>query len=39
MRQTVKKPTLNEHIAKIAALPRVDKKSVFSRSLFALIKC
>ena len=31
--------TPNEHIAKIAALPRVDKKSVFSRSLLALIKC
>jgi len=29
----------NEHIAKIAALPRVDKKSVFLRSLLALIKC
>jgi len=27
------------HIAKITALPRVDKKSVFLRSLFALIKC
>ena len=29
----------NEHIAKIAALPRVHKKSVFLRSLLALIKC
>jgi len=29
----------NEHIAKIAALPRVDKKSVFLRSLLALIMC
>ena len=29
----------NEHIAKIAALPRVDRKSVFLRSLLALIKC
>jgi len=29
----------NEHIAKIAALPPVDKKSVFLRSLLALIKC
>jgi len=29
----------NEHIAKIAALPRVDKKSVFSQPLLALIKC
>ena len=29
----------NEHIAKIAALPRVDKKSVFLRLLLALIKC
>jgi len=31
--------TANEHIAKIAALPRVDKKSVFSLSLLALIMC
>jgi len=31
--------TANEHIAKIAALPRVDRKSVFLRSLLALIKC
>ena len=29
----------NEHIAKIAALPRVIKICVFSRSLLALIKC
>ena len=33
------KTASNEHIAKIAALPRVDKKSVFLRSLLALIKC
>jgi len=32
-------PAANEHIAKIAALPRVDKKSVFSQPLLALIKC
>ena len=29
----------NEHIAKIAALPRVDRKSVFLRSLLALKEC
>ena len=29
----------NEHIAKIAALPRVDRFCVFSPSLLALIKC
>jgi len=32
-------PAHNEHIAKIAALPRVDKKSVFLQSLLALIMC
>jgi len=31
--------TPNEHIAKIAALPRVDRKSVFLPPLLALIKC
>ena len=29
----------NEHIAKIAALPRVDRFCVFSQPLLALIKC
>ena len=33
------KTASNEHIAKIAALPRVDKKSVFLQSLLALIMC
>jgi len=31
--------TANEHIAKIAALPRGIKICVFLRSLLALIKC
>ena len=31
--------TPNAHIAKIAALPRVDRFCVFSQPLFALIKC
>jgi hypothetical protein len=31
MRQTVKKPALNEHIAKIAALPRGIDILLFSR--------
>jgi len=35
----IKRPAANEHIAKIAALPRVDKKSVFLQPLLALIKC
>ena len=30
---------LNAHIAKIAALPRVDRFCVFSQPLLALIKC
>jgi hypothetical protein len=30
---------LNEHIAKIAALPRVDRFCVFLPPLLALIKC
>jgi len=29
----------NAHIAKIAALPRVDRFCVFSRCVLALIKC
>jgi len=32
-------PSHNAHIAKIAALPRVDRFCVFSLPLFALIKC
>jgi len=34
-----KKPAYNAHIAKIAALPRVDRFCVFSQSLLTLIKC
>ena len=32
-------PATNAHIAKIAALPRVDRFCVFSLPLLALIKC
>ena len=32
-------PALNEHIAKISVLSRVDRFCVFSQSSLALIKC
>jgi len=35
----IERAASNAHIAKIAALPRVDRSCVFSQPLLALIKC